>query len=183
MMKYTDLKIPGIFLIEPEIFPDNRGFFMETWRENNFKEKVGDFSFVQENHSKSKRGILRGLHYQIQHAQGKLVRVTSGEVFDVAVDLRKSSKTFGKWLGINLSASNKKILWIPPGFAHGYLVLSDSAEFVYKCTNYYTPDHERCIKWDDPVIGIEWPQIPEKGPILSLKDKVGVLFEKAEVYS
>ncbi|MCP4669954.1 MAG: dTDP-4-dehydrorhamnose 3,5-epimerase, partial [Desulfobacula sp.] len=156
-MKITRLSIPDVVIMEPEVFGDNRGFFMETFRDSFFRQKIADVSFVQDNHSRSSQGILRGLHYQINQPQGKLVRVISGEVFDVAVDLRKSSPTFKRWVGVELSAENKKILWVPPGFAHGFYVLSAKAEFVYKCTKYYAPEHERCIKWNDPSIDINWP--------------------------
>ena len=181
-MKYTKLNIPDVILIEPQVFGDERGFFMETWREDEFKSSVADFSFVQDNHSKSSKGILRGLHYQIKHAQGKLVRVTQGEVFDVAVDLRKSSPDFGKWVGITLSSENKSMLWVPPGFAHGFYVLSDEAEFIYKCTDYYAPEYEHSIKWDDPTLAIDWPVIPGTEPKLSPKDKAGIFFDSAETY-
>lgn len=181
-MKYTVLDIPGVVLIEPDIFGDSRGFFMETWREDEFKANVGDFSFVQDNHSSSGHGILRGLHYQINHPQGKLVRVISGEIFDVAIDLRKSSSTFGKWTSAVLTSENKQILWIPPGFAHGFYVLSDKAEFVYKCTDYYAPKYERCIKWDDPALAIKWPIQSGSTPILSDKDEAGISFQAAETY-
>lgn len=187
-MKYTPLSIPDVFLIEPQVFHDHRGFFMETWREDEFnlkvtrKTNVADYTFVQDNHSKSSRGILRGLHYQIKNPQGKLVRVTSGKIFDVVVDLRKDSPTFCKWIGIDLSLDNKKMLWIPPGFAHGFYVLSDATEFIYKCTDYYAPEFERCIKWDDSTIDVDWPISPDEAPILSEKDKLGLDFADAEVY-
>ena len=182
-MKYTKLNIPDVILIEPQVFGDERGFFMETWREDEFKSSVADVSFVQDNHSKSSKGILRGLHYQIKHAQGKLVRVTQGVVFDVAVDLRKSSPDFGKWAGITLSSKNKSMLWVPPGFAHGFYVLSDEAEFIYKCTDYYAPEYEHSIKWDDPTLAIDWPVIAGTEPKLSSKDKAGISFDSAEIYS
>jgi len=205
-MKYTQLNIRDIVLIEPQVFGDHRGFFMETFRDDEFNLKItrnlkvihnlkvarnlkvtrktnaARVIFVQDNHSKSSQGILRGLHYQIKQPQGKLVRVISGEVFDVAVDIRKSSPFFGKWAGAILSAENKKMLWVPPGFAHGFYVLSDEAEFTYKCTDYYAPEHERCILWDDPSIAIDWPIIPGLSPILSQKDKEGYLLENAEVF-
>jgi dTDP-4-dehydrorhamnose 3,5-epimerase len=181
-MKYTPLRIPDIILVEPQVFGDHRGFFMETWRDDDFKEYVADVTFVQDNHSKSGQGILRGLHYQIKHAQGKLVRVISGTVFDVAVDLRKSSDTFGQWVGYTLAGENSAMLWVPPGFAHGFYVLSDHAEFIYKCTDYYVPDHERAIRWDDPSIDIDWPILPGSTPLLSSKDASGLLFEQVEVY-
>jgi len=187
-MKYTPLNIPDIVLIQPQVFGDHRGFFMETFREDEFNQKVAGgtkavpVNFVQDNHSRSGQGILRGLHYQIKKSQGKLVRVISGEVFDVAVDIRKSSPFFGKWSGAVLSAENKKMLWVPPGFAHGFYVLSKAAEFVYKCTDYYAPEHERCIRWDDPGIAIDWPIVPGVSPILSQKDEQGLSLEKAEVF-
>jgi dTDP-4-dehydrorhamnose 3,5-epimerase len=180
-MKYTKLDIPDVVLIEPKAFGDQRGFFMETFRDDEFKKMVSDVSFVQDNHSKSTQGILRGLHYQIKHPQGKLVRVIAGKVFDVAVDLRKSSLTFGKWVGSMVTAENKRMLWVPPGFAHGFYVVSSEAEFVYKCTDYYAPEYERSIKWNDPAIGIKWPLI-SAAPLLSEKDEQGVSIEKAEVF-
>ncbi len=181
-MKYTQLNIPDIVLIEPQVFGDHRGFFMETFREDEFKKNVVPAAFVQDNHSKSTRGILRGLHYQIKQPQGKLVRVISGEVFDVAVDIRKASPFFGKWTGAVLSAENKKMFWVPPGFAHGFYVLSNEAEFTYKCTAYYAPEHERSIRWDDPSIAIDWPILPGAFPILSQKDEEGFTLENAEVF-
>jgi dTDP-4-dehydrorhamnose 3,5-epimerase len=183
MMKFKPLGLPDVILIEPQIFGDHRGFFMETFREDEFKQHLSCGDFVQDNHSKSDRGILRGLHYQIQHPQGKLVRVISGEVFDVAVDLRKSSLFFGKWSGAVLSAENKLMLWVPPGFAHGFYVISREAEFVYKCTDYYAPEHERCILWNDPSIGIDWPVITGTSPVLSKKDENGVRLKDAEVFA
>ncbi len=182
-MKYTKLNIPDVVLIEPEIFGDDRGFFMETFREDEFKTSITDTSFVQDNHSKSTRGILRGLHYQIKQPQGKLVRVTSGQVFDVAVDLRKTSPYFGQWAGIELSSKNKKMLWVPPGFAHGFYVLSNEAEFLYKCTDYYAPEHEKSIIWNDSDLAIDWPILPGTRPLLSSKDEKGISFAAAQVYS
>lgn len=179
-MKYTPLSIPDVVLMEPEVFGDHRGYFMETFRQDDFNKNVGPYTFVQDNHSKSTKGILRGLHYQIKQSQGKLVRVTSGRVFDVAVDIRKSSPWFGKWVGETLSAENKSMLWIPPGFAHGFYVLSDEAEFTYKCTDYYAPEHERSILWNDPEIAINWP-IDTK-PVLSPKDEKGLPFGSAKVF-
>lgn len=181
-MKYTALDIPDVILIEPVVYGDHRGFFMETFRGEEFKAHVGDVSFVQDNHSKSGQGILRGLHYQIGHPQGKLVRVVAGDVFDVAVDLRQSSPFFGQWAGTRLTAENHHMLWVPPGFAHGFYVLSDTAEFIYKCTDYYAPEHECCIRWDDPHIGIDWPLIPGSVPVLSEKDAAGMKFKTAAVY-
>jgi dTDP-4-dehydrorhamnose 3,5-epimerase len=181
-MKITPTTIPDVLLIEPKIFGDERGFFFESFSQRIFDEAVGrPVSFVQDNHSKSRRGVLRGLHYQIQNSQGKLVRVTEGEVFDVAVDIRRSSLTFGKWAGVHLSADNKKQLWIPPGFAHGFLVLSDTAEFLYKTTDYYTPAHERCILWNDASLAIAWPL--QQQPALSVKDTAGLSLAHAEVFA
>lgn len=182
-MIYTRLDIPDVVLIEPVVFGDNRGFFMETFRDDEFREKVSPLAFVQDNHSKSSRGILRGLHYQIRQPQGKLVRVISGEVFDVAVDIRRSSPFFGKWAGTRLSAENKKMLWVPPGFAHGFYVLSPEAESTYKCTDYYAPEHERSILWNDPAVSIDWPLIPGPPPVLSRKDEQGLYLGDAEVFS
>ncbi len=173
-MKVIDTAIPDVKIIEPTVFGDDRGFFMETWNQKQFEELVTGqpTSFVQDNHSKSKKGILRGLHYQTENTQGKLVRVVSGEVFDVAVDIRKDSPTFGQWVGVYLSADNKRQLWVPEGFAHGFYVKSDEAEFVYKCTNYYDPSSEISIAWNDSDLNIEWPFINE--PILSEKDKSAI---------
>jgi dTDP-4-dehydrorhamnose 3,5-epimerase len=180
-MKVTALEIPEVLLIEPKVFGDERGFFFESFNHRDWVGKTGiDRAFVQDNHSRSIKGVLRGLHYQIQQAQGKLVRVTVGEVYDVAVDLRKSSPTFGKWIGLHLSAENKKQLWVPEGFGHAFVVLSDVAEFLYRTTDYYAPRHERCIIWDDPDIGIDWPI--DFAPILSDKDAKGLLLRDAEVY-
>lgn len=178
-MRYTKTAIPEVVLLEPTIYGDHRGFFMETWQEQSFHENVANVSFVQDNHSKSTQGILRGLHYQTQNPQGKLVRVTSGSVFDVAVDMRKSSPTFGQWVGFELSEENHRILWVPPGFAHGFYVNSETAEFVYKCTNYYTPEHEHSLLWNDPEVGIEWPLINGETPSLSDKDSKGLTFQNA----
>jgi len=181
-MKATPTAIPDVFVIEPKVFGDERGFFFESYSEQVFSELTGAKpGFVQDNHSRSAQNVLRGLHYQINQPQGKLVRVTMGEVFDVVVDLRKGSSTFGKWVGERLSAKNKKQLWVPEGFAHGFVVLSDEADFLYKTTNYYVPEHERCIRWDDSDIGIQWPEGIK--PILSSKDAKGVSFSAAEVFS
>ncbi|MCG8427951.1 MAG: dTDP-4-dehydrorhamnose 3,5-epimerase [Chromatiales bacterium] len=181
-MKFSPTQIPEVVVIEPQVFGDHRGFFMETWRQDRFSEVGIELPFVQDNHSSSSKGVLRGLHYQIKQPQGKLVRVIAGEVFDVAVDLRKSSSTYGQWAGEILSAENKKMFWVPPGFAHGFIVTSDYAEFIYKCTDLYAPEHERCIRWDDPEIGIEWPVSSDAPPVLSAKDEAGVWLKDAEVY-
>lgn len=182
-MKYTPLNIPDVILLEPDVFGDHRGFFMETFRDNEFQNNVAQTVFIQDNHSKSTQHILRGLHYQIQNPQGKLVRVISGEVFDVAVDIRKSSPYFGQWVGEVLSAENKKMMWVPPGFAHGFYVMSPEAEFTYKCTDYYAPEHERSILWNDPAISIEWPVPENEQPILSQKDEQALPLSQAEVFS
>jgi dTDP-4-dehydrorhamnose 3,5-epimerase len=171
-MKATALAIPDVFLFEPKVFGDDRGFFFESFNQAKFEAAIGrQVAFVQDNHSRSVKNVLRGLHYQIQQPQGKLVRVVQGEVFDVAVDIRKSSPTFGQWVGEILSAENKRQMWVPEGFAHGFIVLSETAEFLYKTTDYYAPAHERCVAWNDPAIAIEWPISGE--PMLSLKDQRG----------
>lgn len=181
-MKVTSFAIPEVVLIEPKVFGDERGFFFESFNQARFEETVGrKINFVQDNHSRSVKNVLRGLHYQIQQPQGKLVRVVQGEVFDVAVDLRKSSPTFGRWVGQVLSAENKHQLWIPEGFAHGFVVLSDTAEFLYKTTDYYAPAHERCLLWNDPVLNIQWPL--GIAPVLSAKDTQGKPFNEAEVFA
>lgn len=180
-MKSSRLAIPDIILLEPRVFSDNRGYFFESFNQREFEAIIGQpVSFVQSNHSQSVQHVLRGLHYQIKHAQGKMVRVVVGEVFDVAVDLRRSSPTFGQWVGDVLSAANKKQLWIPPGFAHGFAVLSETAELLYKTTDYWSPEHERCIAWNDPTLAIDWPL--SAAPVLSGKDAQGVPFSSAEVY-
>lgn len=180
-MKATPLAIPDVILIEPKVFGDERGFFFESFNQAQFEQAIGkSVQFVQDNHSRSAKHVLRGLHYQIQQPQGKLVRVVQGEVFDVAVDLRKRSKTFGQWVGEILSAENKRQLWIPEGFAHGFVVLSDTAEFLYKTTDYYAPAHERCILWNDATLAIQWPAGIQ--PILSAKDAQGKPFIEAEVF-
>jgi dTDP-4-dehydrorhamnose 3,5-epimerase len=174
--------IPDVLIIEPKVFGDERGVFYESFNARSFAEQTGiEANFVQDNHSKSAKGVLRGLHYQIQQPQGKLVRVIAGEVFDVAVDIRKHSPTFGKWVGVILSADNKRQMWIPEGFAHGFLVTSEYAEFLYKTTDYYAPEFERSILWNDPAIGIQWPIVGE--PTLSNKDKVAKLLGEAEVFA
>lgn len=181
-MNFTPLQIPDVIVFEPKVFGDERGFFYESFNHARFEAAVGyPVSFVQDNHSKSVQGVLRGLHYQIQQAQGKLVRVVQGEVFDVAVDLRRSSPTFGRWVGERLSAENKKQLWVPAGFAHGFVVLSETAEFLYKTTDYYAPAHERSILWNDPDLAIDWQFAGQ--PALSAKDLAGVIFRQAETYA
>lgn len=181
-MKIIKTKIPEVLIIEPKPFIDERGFFMETWNKKKFADLGLTMEFVQDNHSKSVKNTLRGLHYQIENAQGKLVRVIQGEVFDIAVDLRKSSPHFGKWVGATLTAENKKMLWVPTGFAHGFLVLTETAEFQYKCSDFYNPKAERCIIWNDPQLDIAWPITESENLILSEKDKKGVLFKNAEVF-
>lgn len=178
-MNFIKTKIPDVIIIEPTVFDDERGFFMETFRTSLFNQYCGLREFVQENHSKSSQGILRGLHYQTKNTQGKLVRVISGQVFDVAVDMRTDSATFGKWVGVLLSAENKRQLWVPEGFAHGFYVISAEAEFVYKCTDVYNPNVEVSLKWNDPCINIQWPLIDGKAPFLSDKDKEGLAFAVA----
>ena len=181
-MKVTRTEIPDVVIIEPQVFGDARGFFLESWNDQAFREATGvQLPFVQDNQSRSARGVLRGLHYQLEQPQGKLVRVVNGSVFDVAVDLRKSSETFGRWVGIELSAEGFQQLWIPPGFGHGFLVLSESADFLYKTTDYYAPKHERCIAWNDPDIGIQWPA--GLSPQLSAKDAAGSRLRDAEVFA
>ncbi|MCJ7703163.1 MAG: dTDP-4-dehydrorhamnose 3,5-epimerase [Anaerolineales bacterium] len=179
-MQFTPTTIPDIILIQPKVFGDQRGFFFETYRASRFSEAGIPDQFVQDNHSGSQKGTLRGLHYQIRQAQGKLIRVISGEIFDVAVDIRRSSATFGKWVGMNLSAENKHQLWVPPGFAHGFYVLSEWAEVMYKTTDFYAPDWERSIAWDDPDLGIDWPIAPGTEPVLSEKDRHGKSLAEAE---
>lgn len=181
-MEFRTTAIPDILLIEPTVYGDSRGFFMETWNEKTFAANGLPVSFVQDNHSRSVRGILRGLHYQVKQPQGKLVRVIAGEVFDVAVDLRRSSPTFGRNFNCVLSEDNKRQLWIPPGFAHGFYVMSQSADFVYKCTDFYAPEHERSLRWDDPELGIEWPLGRAEKPRLSEKDANGVALSRAECF-
>jgi dTDP-4-dehydrorhamnose 3,5-epimerase len=178
-MKVTPTAIADVLLIEPKVFGDERGFFFESFNERAFREATGvTLPFVQDNHSKSARGVLRGLHYQTQQAQGKLVRVVAGEVFDVAVDIRRDSPTYGQWVGEILSGDNKRQLWVPPGLAHGFVVLSESAEFLYKTTDYYAPAYERCIAWNDPTLAITWPDLG-MAPLLSAKDAAGMAFHAA----
>ncbi|MGH8751214.1 MAG: dTDP-4-dehydrorhamnose 3,5-epimerase [Burkholderiales bacterium] len=181
-MQVIPTTLAGVLILESKVFGDARGFFFESFNARRFAELTGiGATFVQDNHSQSAKGVLRGLHYQIHQPQGKLVRVIAGEVFDVAVDLRRASPTFGKWTGTKLSAENKRQIWIPPGFAHGFLVLSESAECLYKTTDYYAPEHERCIRWDDPALGIRWPLAG--APRISAKDAQGVPFGKAETFA
>lgn len=172
-MQFEKLSIPDVVLITPQVFGDERGFFMETFRQSEFEAHCGNYQFVQDNHSKSKQGILRGLHYQLEKPQGKLVRVTHGEVFDVAVDLRENSPTFGQWVGVYLSSENKQLLWVPPGFAHGFYVTSEEAEFQYKCTDYYNPGDEYSLLWNEPSLNIKWPLVNDHAPNLSTKDQAG----------
>jgi len=179
-MQFEPSRIPDVVLIKPKVFGDHRGFFMETWHAKVFAGAGIDAAFVQDNHSKSSQGILRGLHYQVRQPQGKLVRVISGKVYDVAVDIRNDSPTFGQWVGEILSAENKNILWVPAGFAHGFYVMSDSAEFVYKCTDFYAPEYERSICWDDPDLNIDWPLVNGGQPILSEKDTHAPLLRDVE---
>ena len=181
-MDFIHTKISDVVSIQPRVFEDPRGFFLETYQAEKFRNAGIECSFKQDNHSRSKQGILRGLHYQIRHPQGKLVRVVVGEIFDVAVDIRRSSPTFGKWVGDFLSAQNKRELWVPTGFAHGFYVLSEWAEVLYKATDFYDPQGERCIIWNDPTLGIEWPILPGSLPSLSPKDLEGKLFAEAEVF-
>ena len=180
-MKVTETTLPGVLILEPKVFGDDRGFFYESFNARSFQDATGlNPAFVQDNHSRSTRGVLRGLHYQVQQPQGKLVRVTAGEVFDVVVDIRRHAATFGQWFGLHLSADNKRQLWIPEGFAHGFLVLSEYAEFLYKTTDYYAPAHERCIRWDDPALGIRWPLAAGERPRLSPRDAQGTSLAEAE---
>jgi dTDP-4-dehydrorhamnose 3,5-epimerase len=180
-MKVTQTSIPDVLIIEPDLFEDDRGFFLESWNATEFAKNVDrNAQFVQDNHSRSRRSVLRGLHYQVQRPQGKLVRVVRGRVFDVAVDLRKSSPTFGRWVGTELSEDNHLQWWVPAGFAHGFIVLSESADFLYKTTDYYAPEHERCLIWNDSAVGIRWPSGLD--PILTAKDRAGALLRNAEVF-
>lgn len=182
-MQIIPLAIPDVLLLEPRVFTDERGMFFESFNLRHFQQAIHrQVEFVQDNHSESKRHVLRGLHYQIKQPQGKLVRVTLGKVFDVAVDLRKNSTTFGQWVGAQLSAENRKQLWIPEGFAHGFLVLSERAEFLYKTTDYWAPEHERCIVWNDPQLAISWPLVRDSKPVLSDKDASGSVFSAAEIF-
>lgn len=183
-MRALPTDLPGVLLLEPKVFGDARGWFMESYNERTFTQATGQSpGFVQDNHSRSARGVLRGLHYQVRQPQGKLVRVTAGEVYDVAVDIRRSSATFGRWYGAVLSAENRRQMWVPAGFAHGYLVLSEAAEVLYKATDFYAPEHERCIAWNDPDLAIAWPLPPGfPEPVLSTKDRAGRRFRNSEVF-
>jgi dTDP-4-dehydrorhamnose 3,5-epimerase len=182
-MKFTATRIPEVVMIEPVVHEDSRGFFMETWQKEKFAEAGINAVFVQDSHSRSSYGALRGLHYQLSQSQGKLVRVMQGEAFDVAVDIRRSSPTCGQWVARLLSAENRKLLWIPSGFAHGFLVLSETVDFEYRMTEFYAPEHQRTIRWDDPDLAIEWPLADGQVPLLSEKDQAGQLFSDAEVYA
>jgi dTDP-4-dehydrorhamnose 3,5-epimerase len=181
-MEFTTTSVPGVTVIDPVVYEDGRGFLMETWRASRFREAGIDAEFVQDVYSRSSSGTVRGLHYQLRHAQGKLVRVVHGELFDVAVDLRRSSPTFGQWVAETLSEGNRKLIWIPPGFAHGFMVMSDYADIEYRMTDYYSPDDERSIRWDDPDIAIDWPQNPAPEPALSARDLAGQWLKDADVY-
>ena len=181
-MKITPTRIPDVKLIEPKVFGDERGLFMETWNEQAFREAGINATFVQDNHSRSVKNTLRGLHYQVRQPQGKLVRVTQGEVFDVAVDLRAKSPTFGQWVGAYLSEDNNRMLWVPPGFAHGFLVTSETADFQYKCTDFYAPEYERAIHWADEELAVQWPTPKNVTPLVSLKDRQAPAFSEAETY-
>jgi dTDP-4-dehydrorhamnose 3,5-epimerase len=181
-MKFIPTDIPDVVIVEPEVFGDERGFFMETWQARKFAAAGLDCSFVQDNHSKSVQGTLRGLHYQLPQPQGKLVRAIAGEIFDVAVDLRRSALTFGQWIGVSLSAANKRMLWVPPGFAHGFYVTSPEAEVTYKSTDYYAPAHEHCIRWDDAGLAIDWPIEKGQSPRVSAKDAAGLSFREAACF-
>ena len=182
-MKVIATAIPDVMILEPKVFGDARGFFMESFNEKIFRELTGvTLPFVQDNHSRSGRGVLRGLHYQVRQPQGKLVRVVRGAVFDVAVDIRRASPSFGRWVGVELSEDNNRQLWVPPGFAHGFLVLTESAYFLYKTTDYYAPEHERCLLWNDPAVGVQWPTV-DGAPLLSGKDQAGLTLDRAEVFA
>jgi len=181
-MQIIDTKLDSVKIIEPNVFGDDRGFFLESWNRQSFEDNGLPGSFVQDNHSRSSQGVLRGLHYQLKNPQGKLVRVTQGEVYDVAVDMRRSSSQFGQWVGVLLSESNKRQLWVPPGFAHGFYVVSASADFQYKCTDYYAPEFERSLLWNDESVGIEWPVIEGTAPKLAAKDEAGKPLEQCDTY-
>jgi len=181
-MEFEPTRLPEVILIKPRVFGDARGFFLETSHDKKFAEAGITARFVQDNHSHSGKNTLRGLHFQIEQPQGKLVRVTRGDVYDVAVDMRRSSPRFGQWVGVVLSDTNHHMLWVPPGFAHGYFALSEKVDFIYKCTDYYSPQHERALRWDDPKVGVEWPLTPAVAPILSSKDAIAPLLKDAESY-
>ncbi len=183
MVTVTATRLPEVLIVEPQVFGDDRGFFLESWNQRVFDEAVGrQVRFVQDNHSRSAKGVLRGMHYQYTRPQGKLVRVVAGRVFDAAVDMRRDSPRCGQWVGVELSAENQRSLWIPPGFAHGFLVLSDSADFLYKATDYYTPSDEKALAWNDPQVGIDWPLSPGQQPLVSAKDQVAAAFRDADLY-
>jgi dTDP-4-dehydrorhamnose 3,5-epimerase len=181
-MEFEPTEIPDVVLVRPRVFGDARGFFFESWEQRKFAAARLGVEFVQDNHSRSERNVLRGLHYQIRQTQGKLVRVVRGSVFDVAVDLRRSSPTFGRWMGVTLSDENHHMLWVPPGFAHGFLVTSDAADFLYRCTDFYAPAHERTIRWNDPDLNVAWPLPAGVEPVVSAKDSVGLRFRDAECF-
>lgn len=182
-MKIIDTQIPEVKILEPQVYGDARGFFLETWNQRTFAALGLDIHFVQDNHSRSGQGILRGLHYQIRYPQGKLVRVTQGKVFDVAVDLRQSSPTFGQWVGTELSAENRRMFWVPSGFAHGFYVLSESADFLYKCTDFFMPEYDRSLRWDDPALNINWPLLNNQPPMISAKDAAAKSWQEAEKFA
>lgn len=181
-MEVERLAIPDVLLLRPKVFGDHRGFFLESWNRKRFEQIGLDIDFVQDNHSRSARDILRGMHYQVKQTQGKLVRVVQGAVFDAVVDMRRSSPTFGRWVGVELNESNNHLLWVPPGFAHGFLVLSESADFLYKCTDYYAPEHERSLQWNDPDVAIAWPLRAGATPKLAARDANGTPFKKSEFF-
>ena len=181
-MRFEPTRLPEVVLITPQVFGDERGYFFESWQQQKFDAAGIEARFVQENHSHSVRHTLRGLHYQIEQVQGKLVRVTRGSVFDVAVDLRRSSPRFGEWVGVTLSEANHQMLWVPPGFAHGYLALSEEIDFLYNCTTFYAPEHERAIRWNDPILAVQWPLPDGVQPTLSAKDAVAPFLDRAETY-
>ena len=181
-MEFEPTRLPEVVLIKPRVFGDSRGFFFETWQQQKFAAAGIDMRFVQDNHSHSIRHTLRGLHFQIQHPQGKLIRVARGEVFDVALDIRRSSPRFGQWVGVRLTDTNHHMLWVPPGFAHGYLALSEEIDLLYQCTDFYAPEHERAIRWNDPQLGVQWPLASDVTPILSGKDQIAPLFKEAQSY-
>jgi len=182
-MQITDTALDDVKILEPTVFGDQRGFFLESWNRQVFEENKMPTHFVQDNHSRSQQGVLRGLHYQIKNPQGKLVRVTRGEVFDVAVDMRTSSPQYGQWVGVTLSESNQRQLWVPPGFAHGFYVMSSTADFQYKCTDYYSPEYERSLLWNDETVNVEWPLVDGVAPLLAAKDASGMAFNQAESYA